>query len=181
MSASLPNANLPNANHAPPRYSPRPLPPYRYVSGQTPHPVSNPAGHMFGEQAAASEPLTDANWEQHDTWLYAADLFNHGFYWEAHEAWESLWHAAGRQGPEAELFQGLIKLAAAGVKLCEGRPAGVQRHTARAAELLTPYANDTRFGLRLATVLAATHEIQRDDAPRGDRLPLILRLDVAVS
>ncbi|TGQ49534.1 DUF309 domain-containing protein, partial [Mesorhizobium sp. M1C.F.Ca.ET.210.01.1.1] len=25
---------------------------------------------------------------------WGIDLFNHGYYWEAHEAWEPLWHAA---------------------------------------------------------------------------------------
>ncbi|MET2831203.1 DUF309 domain-containing protein [Mesorhizobium shangrilense] len=25
---------------------------------------------------------------------WGSDLFNHGYYWEAHEAWEPLWHAA---------------------------------------------------------------------------------------
>lgn len=67
---------------------------------------------------------------------FAADLFNHGYYWEAHEVWEDEWNRAGRRGPHALLFQGLIKLAAAGVKAREGNPAGVRRHLARAIELL---------------------------------------------
>ena len=52
-------------------------------------------------------------------------LFNAGYYWEAHEAWEGLWHAHGRDGPTADVLKGLIKLAAAGVKVREGRPHGV--------------------------------------------------------
>jgi hypothetical protein len=36
-----------------PRYSELPLPPYSYVPGFTPHPVSDPRGHMHG---AAHEP-----------------------------------------------------------------------------------------------------------------------------
>ena len=51
-----------------------------------------------------------------------ADLLNHGFYWEAHEAWETLWHAAGRKGEIADFLKGLIKLAAAAVKAREGNP-----------------------------------------------------------
>jgi hypothetical protein len=62
-------------------------------------------------------------------------LFNHGYYWEAHEAWEGVWIAAGRAGVDANFLKGLIKLAAAGVKAREGRVAGVQRHSRRAAAL----------------------------------------------
>jgi hypothetical protein len=77
-------------------------------------------------------------------------LFNHGFYWEAHEAWESLWHAVGRQGPVAAWLKALIKLAAAGVKAREGNPAGVARHATRALELLAEVRaelppNETEF------------------------------------
>jgi predicted metal-dependent hydrolase len=78
--------------------------------------------------------LDDA-WESSPAYLRGIELFNAGYYWEAHEAWESLWHAHGRRGPTAEALQALIKLAAAGVKVREGRPAGVQTHAARAAAL----------------------------------------------
>ncbi len=77
-----------------------------------------------------------------DAWLssgdycWAIDLFNQGYYWEAHEAWEQLWIAAGRSGTVADFLKGLIKLAAAGVKLREGNPRGVKRHAVRAGELL---------------------------------------------
>ncbi|MGC3970647.1 MAG: DUF309 domain-containing protein [Pirellulales bacterium] len=67
---------------------------------------------------------------------HGVDLFHAGYYWEAHEAWEALWHAAGRSGPTADLLKGLIKLAAAGVKVLEGVPTGVASHARRAAELL---------------------------------------------
>jgi hypothetical protein len=69
-------------------------------------------------------------------WLYALDLFNGGWYWESHEAWESFWNALGRSTPEARFVQGLIHLAAAAVKIREGKPNGVARHTQRARELL---------------------------------------------
>lgn len=161
------------------RYSSLPLPPYRHIPGQTPHPVSDPAGHSFGHATEAPQPLTEANWRSHATWLYAADLFNHGFYWESHEAWESLWHAAGRQGPEADLFKGLIKLAAAGVKHYEQRPAGVRRHAVRAAELLAPLVGEERFGLAVGTVHRAAAEIALTGTIAGDRIPLVLSLNFA--
>jgi len=141
----------------PPRYAPaNPLPPYAYVPGHDlPHPVNDPSGHSFSVQSQSPGALnpspvlallsTDsashrrvlaATLAADPRWLSALDLFNGGWYWEAHEAWEGLWHALGRITPEARFVQGLIHLAAAAVKIREGKPAGVSRHTQRARELL---------------------------------------------
>lgn len=114
----------------PPRYAPDiPLPPYAFVPGHDlPHPVTDPRGHSYATDAgrSAAEPQ----------WLHALDLFNGGWYWEAHEAWEGFWNAWGRTTPEARFVQGLIHLAAAAVKIREGKPTGVARHTQRARDLL---------------------------------------------
>lgn len=140
----------------PSRYAPaKLLPPYSYVPGhEFPHPVNDPDGHLYARKAQPHEPVspdvlsglpTDpiarrealaATLAENPEWLYALDLFNGGFYWEAHEAWESFWHALGRSTPEAQFVQGLIHLAAAAVKIREGNPSGVARHTKRARELL---------------------------------------------
>jgi predicted metal-dependent hydrolase len=64
--------------------------------------------------------------------LRGIDLFNHGYYWEAHEEWEGLWQVCGKQGILATFLQGLIKLAAAGVKVRQQRPRGVRIHSSRA-------------------------------------------------
>jgi predicted metal-dependent hydrolase len=113
-----------------------PLPPYSYVpGGPFPHPLRDPAGHAFGatqEEVAAPNP---DDWRACRPYLFGVDLFNHGYYWEAHEAWESLWHPAGRRGLLADFLKGLIKLAAAGVKVREGKRDGAVHHAWRAAEL----------------------------------------------
>jgi predicted metal-dependent hydrolase len=64
--------------------------------------------------------------------LWGLDLFNHGYYWEAHEAWEGLWQVVDRGGPSRMLFKGLILLSAAGVKIREGKHAAAVRHAGRA-------------------------------------------------
>src|SRR6187431_1455741 len=92
-----------------PRYSDRTLPPYSYVPGYNQHPVSHPQGHMHGHAPQAPPPLADDAWQDSEDYRYGVDLFNHGFYWEAHEAWETLWHAAGRRGPIALWLKALIK------------------------------------------------------------------------
>jgi predicted metal-dependent hydrolase len=79
-------------------------------------------------------------------------LFNAGFYWEAHEVWEALWHAHGRRGPAADVLKGLIKLAAAGVKVRQGQPHGVVTHARRAAEAFAAAraaGGDRQLGLDL--------------------------------
>ena len=68
--------------------------------------------------------------------LWGLDLFNHGYYWEAHEAWEGLWQVADRDGPLRMLFKGLILLSAAGIKIRERKNAAAARHAKRAAALL---------------------------------------------
>jgi hypothetical protein len=90
---------------------------------------------MFGKPVEQPPPPVPDQWEDSQAYLLGIDLFNHGYYWEAHEVWEGLWHACGRQGQLADFLKGLIKLAAAGVKVREGKPHGVVSHAARAAEL----------------------------------------------
>ena len=88
------------------------------------------------------EPVTEANWRTSTHYLLGVDLFNHGYYWEAHEAWEGLWHACGRAGEVAEFLKALIKLAAAGVKAREGNENGVRRAASRARELFVRLAGE---------------------------------------
>jgi hypothetical protein len=112
-----------------------PFPPYTYVPGRTPHPFSDPQGHRHQLQSQPPSPPDPESWQRSRPFLYGVDLFNHGFYWEAHETWEGLWHAAGRKGVIADFLKGLIHLAAAGVKHKEGKPAGIQSHARRSGEL----------------------------------------------
>ena len=128
--------NVENQNQRAARLVPdEPLPPYSYVTGRFPHPTRDPAGHSFGHVPQPLAALDAENWRQSRAYLFGCDLFNQGYYWEAHETWEGLWHACGRRGATADFVKGLIKLAAAGVKAREGRPAGVMRHAERACEL----------------------------------------------
>ncbi|HEX4000862.1 MAG TPA: DUF309 domain-containing protein [Pirellulales bacterium] len=110
-------------------------------------------------------------WRNSQAYCFAVDLFNHGYYWESHEVWESLWHACGRRGTTADFFKALIKLAAAGVKAREGRPEGWKRHLGRADELLAQThpqlgAGTARyFGLHLAELRAAVAEARKAGPP----------------
>jgi hypothetical protein len=128
----------------------RPLPPYSYVAGLFPHPVSDPAGHMHGAEKGKVE-FDAAQWWECEEYLFGFDLFNAGYYWEAHEAWEAVWHALGRKGPVADVVKGLIRLAACGYKGREGKADGVTGHAAAAARLFATAAEHgaTQLGLYL--------------------------------
>jgi hypothetical protein len=113
------------------------LPPHAFVpGGPWPHPNRqvNPAAPTQTE----SQPpfLLENDWRDSREFHRGIRLFNAGYYWEAHEAWEALWHAAGRTGPTADLLKALIKLAAAGLKVRQRQPHGVKVHAERAATLL---------------------------------------------
>lgn len=108
----------------PERLTPMPFPPYAYRPGRGPHPIRSPLGHMFGKPRppSAFDPL---RWRESAEYLFGIDLFNARYFWEAHEAWEGLWHALGRRGPYAATLEGMIQIAAAHIKSEEGRMTGV--------------------------------------------------------
>jgi uncharacterized protein len=103
------------------------LPPYTYVPG-------GPWPHPNRSKGLADEPTTPDDAPTSLLFDRGIALFEAGYYWEAHEAWEALWHAAGRRGPTADILRGLIKLAAAGIKVRERREGGVRTHARRAAD-----------------------------------------------
>ena len=108
----------------------RSFPRYAYLPGRMPHPVRDPAGHSYRVEMEPVLPTLDS-----DEFAWGADLFNHGYYWEAHEAWEGIWHVAERGTALRTLLKGLILLSAAGVKTREGKRAPALRHAGRAAGL----------------------------------------------
>ena len=105
------------------------LPTYTYIPGKTPHPISDPRGHSYGVSEETSLSLEQMI-------ARGSFLFEHGFYWEAHEAWEQAWIRLGRTGEKADQIKGVIKLAASGVKCLEENLSGAKRHYQRAQELL---------------------------------------------
>lgn len=106
------------------------FPRYAYLPGRMPHPVRDPAGHSYRVEPVPVLPALDS-----DEFAWGTDLFNHGYYWEAHEAWEGIWQAAERGTALRALLKGLILLSAAGVKIREGKRAPAMRHAGRAAGL----------------------------------------------
>lgn len=132
------------SDRAPPRYSRSAFPDYRFIPGRSPHPTRDPAGHSYGKEATALPAFDPAAWRDCESYLYGVDLFNHGYWWEAHEAWEACWIAAGRTSPTGLFLQGLIQVAAACLKKHQGYDGaarrlagdGLEKFPARAGTLL---------------------------------------------
>jgi uncharacterized protein len=158
----------------------RPFPPYTYTPGVTPHPVSDPSGHSWGASPSPASRLDPERPWTCAEYVHGIDLFLAGFYWEAHEAWESVWHAVGRTGSVAAYLKGLIKLAAAGVKRREGNAIGLRRHATRAVELFTEVREsletDEVGGQSLQALLAFAQSLATFDepiAPLPDGRPIV--------
>lgn len=117
-----------------PRYCPeRALPTKAYVPGRVPH-----------DEKPANVPRTTCEWNgeladlaQSAEFLWGVDLFNRGFYWEAHEAWESLWVHARPKSESHYGLQGLIQVAAAMLKAKTEDWDAFGRISARAVEKIS--------------------------------------------
>lgn len=124
------------------------FPPYAYVPGRFPHPQSDPAGHHHTHPQVVP-PLVRFPW--------ALALFHSGYYWEAHEVWESLWRERPQGSAERLFLQGLIRLAACGLKHREHHIDGILSHAAGAARLFTRSKQDC-FGLQVPNLLACCEQ-----------------------
>jgi hypothetical protein len=158
-----------------PRLLPRRrFPPYAYLPGRYPHPVRDVGGHSYGQEPATVDAGASLDTE---AFRWGADLFNHGYYWEAHEAWEPVWRAADRSEPLALLLKGLILLAATGVKIREGKKAAAVRHARRAAALFRQVAMaqdrlfDTALGMPLAALADCIEVAPLAAAPLDEAIP----------
>ncbi len=141
------------------RYTKIALPAYRYLPFQPdiPHPRNDPAGHSYGQEEDYLSGFGIDDWRNCESFLYGVDLFNQGYWWEAHEAWETVWLAAGRETEVGNFIQGLIQLAGAQLKRFTGVPRGAQMLTATGIEKLS-VAQGIYLGIEIAPFIA---EVER--------------------
>lgn len=104
----------------PRRYTDRPFPGYRFIPGETPHPTRDPKGHSYHKPTEKLSSFESEDWNSCEIYLYGVDLFNYRYWWEAHEALEVIWVAAGRGTKTGLFIQGLIQIAAAHLKGWQG-------------------------------------------------------------
>jgi len=138
-----------------PRYTATPLPPYAFLPGRDPHPSADPRGHSHGVVRRAPVWVPPEQWRQSEAYLFGCDLFNAGFWWEAHEAWEGLWLQCPSNGEQALFLQALIQAANALLKRRMDRPRAVQRLGAQVTGLVAEVSRPRRHYMGLA--LSAWH------------------------
>ncbi len=98
------------------RYSSKPFPVYPYVPTLLPHPRENPLGHSYGKIDPVLDSQNETILSHGETYLYGVDLFNFGYFWECHEAWEKIWLTLKKEAKYHLFFQGLILVAAGFLK-----------------------------------------------------------------
>ncbi len=102
------------------RYSDLPLPARPHVPGSGSEP----------DRAALQGAKADAQ-----AFRYGVDLFNHGFFWEAHEVWEAVWRAAPPNSGRRQGVRALIQMANALLKRDMKKPNACRRLADEAARL----------------------------------------------
>lgn len=113
-----------------PRYCDEPFPAYRFIPGCNPHPTADPRGHSYGApgtQGPSVVWVAPQDWAKSTDYLYGCDLYNHAYWWEAHEAWEGLWQLTEKEGIQGRFLKGLIQMSACHLKRFLGHSGGVER------------------------------------------------------
>lgn len=156
-----------------PRYSSRPLPPYRFVPGLNPHPHRDPGGHGHGVPSSTLGSWSPQEWRSLESYLHGIDLYNFAYWWEAHEALEELWHAAGRTSPHARFVQGIIHVSAANLNLHRGNRAAGRRQARRGIERLSRQAGRIYMGIAVDDFIALVEACVTGRAARPAMIELI--------
>ncbi len=86
----------------------------------------------------------------------AADLFNSGRYWDAHEAWEHVW-MPDRLGQDAGFYKGLIQVAAGCLHYTRHNRRGAVNKWRSGADYLRPYLPEHQ-GVHLSALVESVDE-----------------------
>ncbi len=113
------------------RYTTISFPDRKYIPGQGIHPKKDPKGSHIPEIPSDTTKFDTDTWRISQQYLYAIDLFNFGYWWEAHEVLEDLWIQTGRTTLIAKFIQGIIQISAAFLKDSQSVPRGASRLAAK--------------------------------------------------
>ena len=103
------------------------FPAYAYLPGAAPHPTRDPEGHSYQQGPEdAVETCAPDDWGSCAPYLFGVDLYNAGYLWEAHEAWEGIWKTTARKDIPGLYLQGLIQTSAALIKRHQGVAGGME-------------------------------------------------------
>ena len=157
---------------SPPRYSSKPFPPYRFVPGKTPHPTRDPDGHSYNKEPEQIDSFDPEYWNSCEAYLYGVDLFNYGFWWEAHESLEGVWVAAGRHTETGLFIQGLIQISVAYLKAFQGFHDVAKRMASKGLEKMGR-PNECYLGVDMATFGPSVEASFTGDSPTPIAIKLV--------
>jgi hypothetical protein len=150
-------------------YPNMPLPKRRFLPGQgMEHPSKNWVAHFGDATLLLHNTVIDAT-GQSTAFRYGADCYNEGFYWEAHELWESLWQSVKRKDETlAAALKALIQFAAANVQLLCQKPNSWDRIAARAIRTATEAGvHESNFlGINWPAFLSEWREVRAGALPQ---------------
>ena len=121
-------------------------------------------------------PLRDHHWADDAEYLWGVDLYNCGFFWEAHEVWEALWRDPDRDLRQRRFLQALIQCAAACLKHASGDAGACRRLSARALARLEGVGADRAglyMGLDIARFIIDFRHFADAQSTEVNRRPLI--------
>ena len=116
----------------------------------TPHPISDKNGHSYNKSRIEFVQISMDSWQRNEEYLYAIDLFNNAFYWEAHETLEEFW--LKMDNAQYKLFlQGLIQVSAAYLKWVQGIAEGMNKLTSKGLKKISEVSQTFQylFGINL--------------------------------
>ncbi|OED38503.1 hypothetical protein AB833_19365 [Chromatiales bacterium (ex Bugula neritina AB1)] len=140
-----------------------PLPEFCHIPGETVSADMEPLAMAC--RMAAAETL-DSNAEGNYAWRYGLRLFNHGFFWEAHEVLETVWLNAVPNCCERHLVQAVIHLANAALKRRMNRHNAVDRLLALGSESLErafPGDSAALMGIQLENIRSVARALENGE------------------
>ncbi|MBI2082287.1 MAG: DUF309 domain-containing protein [Deltaproteobacteria bacterium] len=176
------------------RYSDQPLPSYRFIPGITLHPhLKNPPQPPFvkvggvNDETSEKDPdarrlrrrdagvltlvrrgATDEDNEADgllQRFLYGIDLFNFNYWWEAHEAWETVWKTTEKTDEAGRFLQGLIQISAGMIKWWVGNSSGMKKLFKEGLEKLQTVSTQNLMGLDLRSQIAKIQQFEENPSP----------------
>ncbi|NOU05156.1 MAG: DUF309 domain-containing protein [Hyphomicrobiaceae bacterium] len=119
-------------------------PPHRPGTGTVPD-----TSHLDPLIAALPERIDENNWHTVAAYAEGFRLAADHYSWEAHEAWEAVWHRTAPQSLPHELLRGLIQIANAELKLALGQ----RNATVRLIDIAAQHLQSASPKSRATTVL----------------------------
>ena len=137
-----------------PRYAPNsPFPASPYLPGR----------NLRDADFQPDPPIASDDWRSDPAYLHGIDLFNHEFYWEAHESWEQRWLPLADGDPLRTHLQGLIQASAAllKIRLLEPTPARSiwKRGRTRLLKVVAGCSEETYLGIEIPALVQSIDTI----------------------